>query len=247
MHGNNNRNCSPWARFPAIRGAPGSGMETSVTDDKLDGRVVELLCARLCHDLISPISAISNGAELVMEMGEEIGKDAMELIAGSAGEASRKLQFFRMAFGSARSSSGQSATLADARAGFLTLPVGERISLSWAQTPELARDVPREATKMVLNLALSAVDCLAGSGRLDIQTQDVPQAVRLDLIATGERAKLPDEIASALSEQAVIEDLSPKTVTAFYGSYLARRAAASLATDVRPGMVKLSCLVPTRG
>lgn len=215
-----------------------------MTDEKLDGRVVELLCARLCHDLISPVSAISNGAELVMEMGETVGKDAMELIAGSAGEASRKLQFFRLAFGSARGSSGGSATLADARAGFLELPVGERISLSWPQTPDLARDVPREATKMVLNLALSAIDCLAGSGRLEVQTRDAPQAVQLDLMAVGERARLPEDIAAALSERAAIEALSPKTVTAFYGSYLARRAATSLATDVRPGMVKLSCLIP---
>lgn len=216
-----------------------------MTDEKLDPRVVELLCARLCHDLISPVSAISNGVELITEMGESVGAEAMSLIGGSAGEASRKLQYFRMAFGSARGSSGGAATLADARAGFLELPVGERISLAWMQTPELMRDVPREATKMVLNLALTGIDCLAGSGRLEVVTQDVPQAVRLDLVAAGDRAKLPDEIATALSDQANVGDLSPKTVTAYYGSYLARRAATSLATDVRPGMVKISCLIPT--
>jgi histidine phosphotransferase ChpT len=216
-----------------------------MTDDKLDPRVVELLCARLCHDLISPVSAISNGVELITEMGESVGGEAMSLIGGSAGEASRKLQFFRIAFGSARGSSGQSATLADARAGFLELPVGERISLAWNQTPELARDVPREATKMVLNLALSGIDCLAGSGRLEVVTQDVPQAVRLELVASGDRAKLPEEIAAALTDQVNVGELSPKTVTAYYGGYLARRAAASLATDVRPGMVKISCLIPT--
>jgi histidine phosphotransferase ChpT len=216
-----------------------------MTDDKLDPRVVELLCARLCHDLISPVSAISNGVELITEMGESVGGEAMSLIGGSAGEASRKLQFFRIAFGSARGSSGQSATLADARAGFLELPVGERITLAWTQTPELARAVPREATKMVLNLALSGIDCLAGSGRLEVVTQDVPQAVRLELVASGDRAKLPEEIAAALTDQVNMGELSPKTVTAYYGGYLARRAAVSLATDVRPGMVKISCLIPT--
>ena len=105
--------------------------EARVTDDKLDPRVVELLCARLCHDLISPVSAISNGVELITEMGESMSGEAMALIGGSVGEASRKLQYFRMAFGSARGSSGQSATLADARAGFLELPVGERIKLAF--------------------------------------------------------------------------------------------------------------------
>jgi histidine phosphotransferase ChpT len=211
----------------------------------LDPRVVELLCARLCHDLISPVSAISNGVELITEMGESMGGEALSLIGGSVGEASRKLQYFRMAFGSARGSSGHSATLADARAGFLELPVGERIKLAWAQTPDLMRNVPREATKMVLNLALSAIDCLAGSGRLEVVTSAAPQAVRLELLASGDRANLPGEIAVALSDQAIVEDLSAKTVTAYYGSYLARRAAAALATETQPGMVKISCLIPS--
>lgn len=216
-----------------------------MTDEKLDARVAELLCARLCHDLISPVSAVSNGVELMAELGDSVGADAMSLIAASAGEASRKLQFFRMAFGSARGSSGGNASLADARVGFLELPVGERITLGWQQKPELARDVPREATKMVLNLALSAIDCLAGSGRLEVHTQDGSQAVRMAMVATGDRAKLPEEIAVALSGSAAIEDLSPKTVTAFYGGYLARRAAASLATDVKPGVITLDCVIPT--
>ena len=214
-------------------------------DDKLDPRVVELLCARLCHDLISPVSAISNGVELISEMGESMNEEALALIGGSVGEASRKLQYFRMAFGSARGTSGQSATLADARAGFLELPVGERIKLTWEQTPDLQCDVPREATKMVLNLALSAIDCLAGSGRLEVVTAVSGQTVRLDLMASGDRAKLPEDIAAARSEKAKVGDLSAKTVTAYYGSYLARRAAAALTTDARPGMVKISCVIPT--
>ena len=213
-----------------------------MTDDKLDPRVVELLCARLCHDLISPVSAISNGVELITEMGESMSGEALALISGSVGEASRKLQYFRMAFGSAGGSSGQSATLADARAGFVELPVGERIKLAWEQTPDLMRDVPREATKMVLNLALSGIDCLAGSGRLEVVTAAAGQSV---LMANGDRAKLPADIAAALSEQANVGDLSAKTVTAYYGGYLARRAGAALTTDVRPGMVKISCVIPT--
>lgn len=219
--------------------------ESGVTDEMLDPRVVELLCARLCHDLISPVSAICNGVELVTEMGDSVGAEAMSLIGGSAGEASRKLQFFRLAFGSARGSSGQSATLADARQGLLDLPMGERISLVWAPSPELSRDVPREATKMVLNLALSGLDCLMGSGRLEVTVADAPQSLRLELNAVGERAKLPDEIAAALDGRAGVGELSAKTVTAYYGSYLARRAAASLATDLRPGVVRISCLIPT--
>ena len=33
----------------------------------IDLRVLELLAARLCHDLIGPVSAISNGVELLAD------------------------------------------------------------------------------------------------------------------------------------------------------------------------------------
>jgi histidine phosphotransferase ChpT len=31
----------------------------------IDIRVLELLCSRICHDLISPVTAINNGMELL--------------------------------------------------------------------------------------------------------------------------------------------------------------------------------------
>jgi hypothetical protein len=43
----------------------------------LDIRVVELLCSRLCHELVSPVGAINNGVELMEEMGAEMADEAM--------------------------------------------------------------------------------------------------------------------------------------------------------------------------
>jgi len=53
---------------------------------------------KLCHDLISPVGAIANGVELLQDIG---GGDAeiTQLLAHAAGEASRRLAYFRMAFG----------------------------------------------------------------------------------------------------------------------------------------------------
>ncbi len=70
-------------------------------DVKVDPRVIELLCSRLCHDLISPVSAINNGFELIAEFGDEMRGEAMSLMGDSAREAARRLKFFRIAFGAA--------------------------------------------------------------------------------------------------------------------------------------------------
>jgi len=73
-----------------------------------------LLCSRLCHDLISPVGAIINGLEVMEEDKDEETKTfALDLIKKSAGQASAKLQFCRLAFG-ASGSAGAQIELGDA-------------------------------------------------------------------------------------------------------------------------------------
>ncbi len=61
-----------------------------------------LLCSRVCHDIISPVGAIINGLEVLDEDNSEEMRDfAFGLIRRSAGQASAKLQFARLAFGAA--------------------------------------------------------------------------------------------------------------------------------------------------
>src|ERR1700743_1471075 len=67
-----------------------------------------LLCSRVCHDLISPVGAIVNGLEVLEENKDEETKTfALDLIKKSAGQASAKLQFCRLAFGAAGSAGAQ--------------------------------------------------------------------------------------------------------------------------------------------
>ena len=64
----------------------------------IDLRVVELLAARLCHDLIGPVSAISNGAELLADEEPEFAREAAALVGDSAKKALRNLQFYRFTY-----------------------------------------------------------------------------------------------------------------------------------------------------
>ena len=64
-----------------------------------DIRLTELLCSKLCHDLVGPVGAIGNGMELLAE--EELGMsdEALQLTALSTRRASAILQFYRIAYG----------------------------------------------------------------------------------------------------------------------------------------------------
>ena len=59
-----------------------------------------LLCARLCHDLLSPIGALENGLELLAQENDpEMQAQCLDLLAQSSRAALNKLKFFRLAFG----------------------------------------------------------------------------------------------------------------------------------------------------
>ncbi len=59
--------------------------------------LADMISSRICHDLISPVGAISNGVELMQELNGP--SPEMELISQSAENAQAKLMFFRVAFG----------------------------------------------------------------------------------------------------------------------------------------------------
>jgi histidine phosphotransferase ChpT len=204
-------------------------------------RLIELLNARLCHDLISPVSAVNNGIELIGELGDDADGEALGLVAMSGKEAAQKLQFFRLAFGSARLPTGADAGMAEARAALLAWPVGERISLLWPQTAPSAV-VPRAGTKIMMLAGLAALDCLGGAGQLSIDARDAAEGLLWTATGRGERAGLPADMASALSGQAGPQDLTPKTAPAAYAALLARAAGAQLAAAAAPGEVRLTCL-----
>ena len=57
-----------------------------------------LISSRICHDLINPIGAISNGLELLETIGKGFGPE-LGLVADSVANASAKINYFRIAFG----------------------------------------------------------------------------------------------------------------------------------------------------
>ena len=93
-----------------------------------DLRIAELLCSRLCHDLVSPIGAVNNGVELMEEFGGA-SDEAMALIGASGKQAARRLQYYRIAFGLAGSQIAQS--LDDTKAVVTGFLEGGKVAADW--------------------------------------------------------------------------------------------------------------------
>ena len=90
-----------------------------------------LLCSRLCHDLISPVGAISNGIEILSDEEDEMMRmEVMKLLELSAGQTSNPLKFYRLAFGAA-GGIGAYVPIRDAKNAATSLFDGTQINLEW--------------------------------------------------------------------------------------------------------------------
>jgi histidine phosphotransferase ChpT len=173
-----------------------------------------LLCSRLCHDLMSPVGALNNGIELLAdETDPDMREKCLELLADSARASANKLKFFRLAFGAAGGFGEEIDTL-EAHAALVGLYGPERrIELGWVVD---ADKLPKDAVKLLLNLALLAGDALVRGGRLDIGAERRDGSIELAIRGEGPRVLLDPVLRETL-------------VSGVSGQVEARAAAAWLA------------------
>lgn len=106
-----------------------------------------MIGSRICHDLISPIGAITNGLELLDLTGTADGPE-MSLIADSAGNAGARIRFFRIAYGAA---DDQLLGRAEVVSVLDDLTRGARLRVDW--------EVPRPQPRAQVRLAFLALQC----------------------------------------------------------------------------------------
>ncbi|QBF31956.1 histidine phosphotransferase family protein [Thalassococcus sp. S3] len=86
-----------------------------------------LIGSRICHDLISPIGAITNGLELLDIAGVSSGPE-ISLISESVENAGARIRFFRIAYGAAGE---QSIARSEIVALLNDLRAGSRVSVQY--------------------------------------------------------------------------------------------------------------------
>jgi histidine phosphotransferase ChpT len=179
---------------------------TSQTD------LAALLCSRLCHDLLSPVGALSNGLELLAEEKDpDMRQRCFELLEQSARISTDKLKYFRLAYGAA----GGFGDLvpADEPKALVAGLVGnnERLALEWAVADA---DLPKPAVKVLLNLAAIGIDALIRGGTLAIGAERRGGATEIAVRAAGQRVAFDANIGKALDGSLAEDELTGKTAPA---------------------------------
>jgi histidine phosphotransferase ChpT len=210
-----------------------------------DFKLIELLCSRLCHELISPVTAVNNGLELFCEGDPNLFNETLGLVRQSAGEASRRLQFYRLAYGPAAGAESAPG-LPTARELAKGLLQGGKIGLDWPEgDEERSLPVTSESVKLLLNMIALGVEALPRGGRLSVRIGGVPGAATAGVTVTGAGAGLKEEMRAAMAETVEIGSLDPRTVQAYFTARLAARLGAELALEEpQPGTTHLSARLP---
>lgn len=174
--------------------------------------LASLLASRLCHDMLSPVGAMSNGLELLAEEKDpEMRQRCFELLEQSARTSADKLKFYRLAFGAA-GGFGERISVAEPRALIEALLVGkDRIQPSWALGVDA---LPKPAVKTLLNFALIAIEALVRGGTLEIAAENRDGASEIVVRATGPRIAFDPVVGAALEGRLAMSEISSKTAPA---------------------------------
>lgn len=202
-----------------------------------DIEFASLLCSRLCHDLLSPVGAMTNGLELLADEDDpDMRARVMELLADSARASADRLKFFRLAFG-AGGGFGETLDTGEVRMAVEGLVrANPRIGLGWLVE---APAIPKTAAKILLNLVMVAFDALVRGGRLDVGVEEGEVVVR----AEGPRIVLDAEIRSVLGEGQ--GSVSSRTSAAWLIRKLTEGEGGTLAlADGEPGVLLLAATLP---
>jgi histidine phosphotransferase ChpT len=193
-----------------------------------------LLCSRLCHDLVGPVGSIYNGVELLADENDpDMRQRCLELLADSAKQTANKLKFFRLAFGAAGGFGAQVDTR-EAKAALEGLFADRRVTVDWLVG---APALPKNAMKILLNLAMTAGDALLRGGRLNVAAEQAGGAVELAVRAEGQRVLLDPELRAALEGRTSFAELNPRAAAAFLVHTLTRDAGAQLMVSEQEGVL----------
>ena len=209
---------------------------TSQTD------LAALLCSRLCHDMLSPVGALSNGLELLGdETDPEMRARCMELLEQSAKISTDKLKFFRLAFGAA-GGFGDNVPVEEAQEVIAALASdAKRVELNWAIANS---SLPKPAVKVMLNLAQIALDALVRGGTLDIGAERHQGNIEIVARATAERIAFDETIGHALQGELDASEITSRTAAAHMIALLAAEMGGGLQYALSDGVLVLGAVLP---
>ena len=187
---------------------------------ELKGKIdlASLLSSRICHDLISPVGALSNGIEILAdECDDDMRDQTIALLAHSVNEATGRLQLLRLAFGGS-SGLGEMIGLGDGEYAFREYLATTKVALDWRAEVEV---LPKSAMKLLMNMGLVATESIIRAGSVSVLASSSDSGVELGAMASGDRIMVSDDVLAIFNGTATPDSVDAKSAPAALAVMLA--------------------------
>lgn len=187
--------------------------------------IAALLCSRVCHDVIGPVGAITNGLELLDEDdSEESRLLSIDLIRKSARQASARLQFARIAFGAA-GSAGSSVDLGYAQQLTEQFMQDEKVSLEW-KAPRLYLE--KNCVKLVMNLVVIALTTIPIGGTIEVSMEGDSEKPEFSVIARGPKPRIAPHLLELIAGKSETGTVDAHGFQIYYTGLIARASGMTV-------------------
>lgn len=185
-------------------------------------KLLELMSARMFHDLAGPIGAVNNSIEFFEEDNPLIKEKALQIIKSSSHEAILRLKFFRQAYGTVNDNKTHLSDIESLIGEFLE---NTKLSLSWNNNEEIM--VNSYIAKSVLNFTIIAASALIYGGVLDINFSN--NAVIIS--AKGEKFVFTESTRSLLEGDISGVKLASSNIQIYYTYMMIENSKAKLSIN----------------
>jgi histidine phosphotransferase ChpT len=181
------------------------------------------MSSKICHDLVGPVGAISNGLELLEEeTDEETRAYAMELIQFSAAVARARLEYARLAFG-ASTALGSEIDLRHAESVVRPFVEEGKHKLHWETS---LGSLDKSRARLILQLILVAMPAVPAGGDINVVISGDLANASCEIRCKGRNARIPEGLEDMfLGRQ---KDIDPRSVISYYATRLARSVGMAL-------------------
>lgn len=189
-------------------------------------RLAQLMCSRLCHDLITPVGAISTGLEILEESEGDFDPELMSLTSSSAKNAAQRLVYYRAAFGFSSISAYDSIEkiIQVIKSYLLTY----KVDLEWSLSGEPESNLVKDFARVIINLVGVIVETAPYGGKLTLEFICNDEGMTSYFSLTGDLVGLKKDSKQALIGAFSEEDITPHNVQSYLIYLFLKMKEASL-------------------
>ncbi len=208
-------------------------MSAPIELDPLD--LSAMLCSKVCHDVINPVAAMENGFQLLdMDQKPESREEAMKLIRHSAEQATAKLKYARIAFGSSGSPTAQVDVGDAGELGKQLFEPDVTVEFSIPRTL-----LPKNRVKLLLNMMLIAAGSVPRGGAMKVSPIGEGEKMGFTVSVAADRVRVQPVVESLLAGTPA-EPVSAQTIQPFYTGVLAREQGMRVTLSADPTSATLT-------